>query len=133
MTSTKDFLGVGWAFPVGLDASGEIALVSHEDDIGQAIRIILGTAPGERVIRPDFGCGIHDMVFAAVSMATIGQIETAVRNALVRWEPRIEVEAANGTAEEIDNGRLLVGIDYRVRATNTRFNLVYPFYLREQS
>jgi phage baseplate assembly protein W len=129
----KAFLGRGWAFPVRLDAAGEIEMDGAEEDIRQSIRIILGTAPGERAMRPAFGCGIHDRVFAAVSMATIGEIETAVREALVNWEPRIEVESVRVSSEEIDRGRLLIGIGYRVRSTNNRFNLVYPFYLREQA
>ncbi len=83
-------------------------------------------------MRPDFGCGIHEMVFAALSMATIGQVETLVRQALIRWDPRIEVEVVQVALEEIADGRLLVGIDYRVRTTNNRFNLVYPFFLKEQ-
>ena len=107
-------------------------MASHEDDIKQSIRIIFGTAKGERVMRPDFGCGIHDMVFAALSMATLGQVETTVMEALTRWEPRIEVEAVKVSLDEAKEGRLLVGIDYRVRSTNNRFNLVYPFYLKEQ-
>jgi phage baseplate assembly protein W len=130
--AAKEFLGVGWTFPAGLDAVGEIDLVEYEDDIRQAIRIILATAPGERVMRPDFGCGIHEMVFAALSMTTVGQVETAVRQALIRYEPRIEVEAVKVALDEIAEGRLLVGIDYRVRTTNNRFNLVYPFYVKEQ-
>jgi uncharacterized protein len=128
----KEFLGVGWKFPAGLDATGEIELTAYEDDIRQAIRIILATARGERVMRPDFGCGVHDMVFATLSMATIGAIEIAVREALVRWEPRIEIDAVKASLDEAQEGRLLIGIDYRVRTTNNRFNLVYPFYLKEQ-
>lgn len=128
----KEFLGVGWTFPVGLDPTGEIEMSKYEDDIRQAIRIILGTAKGERVMQPDFGCGIHDMVFAALSMATVGQVETTVQEALIQWEPRIEVDAVNVSLAEAQEGRLLIGIDYRVRSTNNRFNLVYPFYLKEQ-
>ena len=127
-----EFLGVGWKFPVGLGPTGEVKMSEYEHDIHQAIRIILGTVPGERVMRPTFGCGIHDMVFAALSMATLGQVETTVMEALTRWEPRIEVEAVKVSLDEAKEGRLLVGIDYRVRSTNNRFNLVYPFYLKEQ-
>lgn len=127
-----EFLGVGWKFPVGLGPTGEIEMSEYEQDIHQAIRIILGTVPGERVMRPTFGCGIHDMVFTTLSMATLGQVETTVMEALTRWEPRIEVEAVKVSLDEAKEGRLLVGIDYRVRSTNNRFNLVYPFYLREQ-
>lgn len=128
-----EFLGVGWRFPVGLEAGGEIALARYEDDIAQAIRIILGTAPGERAMRPDFGCGIHDRVFAALSMATLGEVETTVREALLKWEPRIELSAVSVSLDKAEEGTLLVSIDYRVRATNSRFNLVWPFYLKEQN
>lgn len=130
--AAREFLGVGWRFPVGLDPTGEVEMAEHEEDIQQAIRIILGTAPGERVMRPDFGCGVHDMVFAVLSMTTLGQVETSVQEALTRWEPRIEIDAIQVSLDEAQEGRLLVGIDYRVRSTNNRFNLVYPFYLKEQ-
>ena len=129
----KEFLGIGWSFPVALDPAGEVRMSKHEDDIHQAIRIILGTARGERVMRPTFGCGIHEMVFATLSMATLGQVEATVKEALIRWEPRIEVDAVRASLDEAQEGRLLVGIEYRVRATNNRFNLVYPFYLKEQA
>lgn len=127
-----EFLGVGWRFPVGLEVNGEIALARYEDDIAQAIRIVLGTAPGERVMRADFGCGIHERVFSVLNMATLGEVETVVREALLKWEPRIEVLAVNVSLEAAQEGALLVGIDYRVRATNNRFNLVWPFYMQEQ-
>jgi len=130
--AAKDFLGIGWRFPVALDAGGEIAMASYEDDIAQAIRIVLRTAPGERVMRPSFGCGIHDLVFATVSTATLGRVEDTVREALVRWEPRIDVERVTVSLDALADGRLLVNVDYRVRATNNRFNLVYPFYLTER-
>jgi uncharacterized protein len=130
--AAKEFLGIGWRFPVALDASGEIGMAQYEEDIEQSIRLILQTAKGERVMRPAFGCGIHTMVFATISMATLGQVETLVREALVRWEPRIDLDAVNVSLDEIDAGRLMIGIDYRVRSTNNRFNLVYPFYLTEQ-
>ena len=128
----REFLGVGWRFPVGLHPTGEVEMAEHEEDIRQAIRIILGTAPGERVMRPDFGCGVHEMAFAVLSMTTLGQVETTVQEALTRWEPRIEIDAIQVSLDEAQEGRLLVGIDYRVRSTNNRFNLVYPFYLKEQ-
>ncbi|MGE3539971.1 MAG: GPW/gp25 family protein [Candidatus Tectimicrobiota bacterium] len=130
--AASEFLGRGWKFPVQLEPTGEIATVAYEEDIREALRIILGTAPGERLMRPTFGCGIHHMVFATLSMATLGQVETAVREALLLWEPRVEVEAVTVSVEEAQVGHLLIGIDYRVRSTNNRFNLVYPFYLKEQ-
>jgi uncharacterized protein len=127
----KEFLGVGWKFPVKTDLVGKIALSQYEEDIGEAIRIILGTAKGERVMRPDFGCGIHDLVFAPINTATVTLVENGVREALTVYEPRIELIRVEASTERADIGQLLVNIDYRVRATNNRFNLVYPFYLKE--
>jgi uncharacterized protein len=127
----QEFLGVGWKFPVQVDSTGNIAMSAFEQDIREAIRIILSTSKGERAMRPDFGCGIHDFVFDSMSTTTIGLIEASVREALIRWEPRIELLSLRVTTEAAEVGQLLVGIDYRVRATNNEFNLVYPFYLTE--
>ena len=125
----NEFLGVGWSFPVAADDSGRIGLARHEELIRQAIWIILDTVPGERVMRPDFGCGIHDLVFTVNSAATSGRISAAVRQALIRWEPRIDTLEVAATTDADQPERLLIRIDYRVRATNNRFNLTYPFYL----
>jgi phage baseplate assembly protein W len=122
-------LGTGVAFPIALDHHGAVAMASDHEDVEQAIRIILGTAPGERVMRPEFGCGVHDLVFAAIDALTLGQVENAVRVALDRWEPRVEVAAVTFDLDRVDEGRLGVRLSYRVRATNTTRNLVYPFYL----
>jgi len=122
-----DFLGKGWPFPV-FDESKLIPERIGEDSIRDAIWIILATAPGERVMRPDFGCGVHDLVFSVHDSTTLGRVERRVYDALVLWEPRIEV--LNVTAEEKGKGEvLLINIHYRVRTTNNFFNLVYPFYL----
>ena len=129
----KEFLGVGWKFPVQVTPSGGIALSEHEADIKEAIWIILSTAKGERVMRPDFGCGIHDLVFAPINVATLTLVENSVREALTVYEPRIELIAVKASPERADEGKLIVSIDYRVRSTNNRFNLVYPFYLKEGS
>jgi hypothetical protein len=122
------FLGVGWQFYVGVDDQGRIASAAYEESIRQAIGIILRTAPGERVMRPDFGCGIHDLVFEVNSASTATRVATQVRQALLRWEPRINVSDVQVTAGE-DDAVLFIGIEYKVRATNNSFNLVYPFYL----
>ena len=127
----KEFLGKGWRFPVNVDAQGEIHMSEYEQDIKEAIWIILTTSKGERVMRPDFGCGIHDYVFSVINTTTLGLIESSVREGLVLWEPRIEVIAVGISTEAANEGKLLVSIDYRVRTTNNRFNLVYPFYLTE--
>ena len=127
----SEFQGVGWAFPVALDAH-RIALARYEESIRQAVWIILGTAPGERVMRPDFGCGIHDLVFGVNSAGTASRAATEVRQALLRWEPRVEVLDTQVSTE--GNGEvLMVQIEYRVRATNNVFNLVYPFYLERSA
>ena len=127
MMST-DFLGVGWSFPVTLDEGGKITLARYEESIQQAIGVILGTARGERVMRPDFGCGIYDLVFATSSAETQGSLANEVRQALLFWEPRIDVldvQVSPGGEGQI----LYITIRYQVRATNNVFNLVYPFYL----
>jgi len=128
---SKDFLGKGWKYPVRVDENGNIAVSEYEEDIKEAIRIILGTVKGERVMRPDFGCGIHEFVFTSMNAVNLSLIETSVRDALTLWEPRIELINVNADAEKADEGKLFINIDYRVRVTNTEFNLVYPFYLKE--
>jgi hypothetical protein len=128
----KEFLGRGWAMPVALDArTGHVASVEYEEDIRQSILIILETAPGERVMRPNFGCGIHDLVFTSVDSTAIQRIRSEVEETLRRCEARIEV--LNVTVDEAATlqGELLVQLEYRVRATNQVGNLVFPFYFRE--
>lgn len=129
----KEFLGIGWKFPVKVNNHyGKILMSEYEEDIRESIWIILATSKGERVMRPEFGCGIHDFVFATLSMATVGLVESSVREALIRWEPRIDLDEvkvipAQRTSGE---GKLEININYRVRTTNNEFNLVYPFYLQ---
>jgi uncharacterized protein len=127
----KEFLGTGWKFPVRTDGLRRIVFSSEEEDIKEAIWIILSTAKGERVMRPDFGCGIHDLIFAPMSAATMARVEADTRQALTEYEPRIDVINVSVSAGDADNGKLLINIDYRVRATNCQFNLVFPFYLKE--
>jgi phage baseplate assembly protein W len=129
----KDFLGTGWKYPVHVGNDGRIAMSQYETDIKESIWIILGTAKGERVMRPDFGCGIHELVFAPINTATITLVENSVKEALTFWEPRVELIKVAALSEYAAEGKLLVNIDYRVRTTNNRFNLVYPFYLKEGS
>lgn len=129
----KEFLGTGWKFPVKPGVGGAMAMSSAEDDIREAIRIILSTAKGERVMRPDFGCGIHNRVFSVINTTNLGIIETEVKEALIVWEPRIEVLSVRASSREAAYGKLIIEIEYRVRITNTRFNLVYPFYLKESA
>jgi uncharacterized protein len=135
----KTFLGVGWGFDVvpgdpdskagvRVDDDGAIRLAEYEESVRQSIWIILGTAKGERVMRPDFGCGIYDLVFELNSPATAGKISQAVREALLMDEPRVDV--LDVQVESQNNGEvLLISVDYEVRATDNVFNIVYPFCL----
>jgi len=128
----KAFLGRGWAMPVMLDPrTGIVASAAYEEDIRQSVLIILETAPGERVMRPNFGCGIHELVFAAVDSTTLQRVRSTVEEALRRCEARIDVLAVNVNDAATTRGELLVEIEYRVRKTNQLGNLVYPFYFRE--
>jgi phage baseplate assembly protein W len=122
-------LGSGLAFPLGVDARGAVALAREETDVEQAIGVILSTARGERPMRPEFGCGIHDYVFERVDAFAVGRMEHAIRVALERWEPRIEVLSVRFDLAEISDGRLVVEIEYRILATTDKRNLVYPFYV----
>jgi phage baseplate assembly protein W len=130
----REFLGRGWAFPIALQPdTGRVAEAAYEEDIRQSIRIILGTAKGERVMRPDFGCGIHDLVFAAINTQVIARLKRDVESALRTYEARIDVLRIEVDQSRLTNGRLDVIIDYRVRATNQVGNYVYPFYFKEAS
>jgi uncharacterized protein len=124
-----EIIGSGLAFPLQVDRRGGIALARDETDIEQAIELILGTAPGERPTRPEFGCGVHDFVFDSIDATTVGRMELAIRDALDRWEPRVFVETVEFNLDEVADGRLIIDIGYRVRVTNTMRNLVYPFYV----
>lgn len=125
----KTFLGRGWKFPVQIGHDGAFVLSEGNEDIREAILIILKTARGERVMEPDFGCGIHDYVFDIVNQSTIIRMQEEIKKALLLYEPRIEVLKISG--EYVESGKLLFSIDYRVISTNSRYNLVYPFYMIE--
>ena len=127
----EDFLGKGWKFPVNLSLKGEIEPSSYEDGVKDAIWIILGTSKGERAMDPDFGCGMYDMVFSVVNTESMGRIKESVREALTLWEPRIDIMNIDVSQDDQDRGRVLISVDYQIRATNNEFNLVYPFYLKE--
>ncbi|MFD4397579.1 GPW/gp25 family protein [Kitasatospora sp. NPDC058478] len=122
------FIGRGWAFPLRVNATGGIGMVDRDREIEEAIRLILGTAPGERPMRPEFGCGIHEYVFAPSDGGTAGRIAREVRTALERWEPRIEVDDVVIAFDTVDDGTLYIDVHYTVRSTNDRRNLVFPFY-----
>ena len=126
---TVDFVGAGWAFPLATDATGGIALVSKDREIQESIRLILGTARGERPMRPEFGCRIHDRVFGPANSATAGQVVYDVREALERWEPRIDLVDVAVSFDRVDDGVLYIDITYAVRGLNDPRNLVFPFYV----
>lgn len=130
----KEFLGEGWAFPPEIDPDrGRVAHVSQERDIEQSIYIILSTSPGERVMRPDFGCGIHDLVFEVINTSLIEQVQQTVSESLTNYEARIEVERVDVDAGRAHEGRLKIEVHYTNRDTNQSGNYVYPFYFKEVS
>jgi uncharacterized protein len=125
----SDIIGRGVSFPLRVDRLGGLALSSGDVDVQEAIDVILGTAPGERPMRPEFGCGIHNHVFSNIDAATLARIEVDIREALDRWEPRIDVLDVDPDLSRMDDGVLLIDITYQLRATNDIRNLVYPFYV----
>jgi phage baseplate assembly protein W len=125
----REYIGQGLAFPLQVNPQGGIALASGERDVEQAIRIILSTAPGERVMRPEFGCRIHELVFAPHDAATESLIVYYVEEALAQWEPRIDVQEVDVSADPGRDGSLLIEIKYRVKDTHDERSIVYPFFL----
>jgi phage baseplate assembly protein W len=126
---SPEFVGSGWAFPPRTDSTGRIALVSADEEIEESIELILGTAQGERPMRPEFGCRIHDHVFAPADATTAGRIAYEVRASLLRWEPRIDVHEIEVTRDPDEEATLLIDIRYSIRDTNDPRNLVFPFYV----
>jgi phage baseplate assembly protein W len=124
-----DLIGSGLSFPLAPDQRGVLALAHGITDIEQAIRVILGTAPGERPMRPEFGCAVHDLVFDTIDAEMVGRVDAAVHVALARWEPRIEVVELAFDLGRVDEGALVITITYRVLQTSRVYNLVYPFYV----
>lgn len=125
---SEEFIGAGWAFPVRTDPTGRIALVTREREIEESVELILGTAFGERPMRPEYGCAIHDYLFGGLDPELITRIAVAVRAALVRWEPRITVEDVLVTAAAEDARVIYIDIRYSIADTNSPRNLVVPFY-----
>jgi len=125
----QDIIGKGWSFPPRLGRQGSIELVGGATEIEQAILLILRTSPGQRVMRPEFGCGLNDLVFMPNNGQTASQVKRTVRLALGRWEPRIEVLDVETSPDPHDPARLLIDIRYRIKATHDERSLVYPFYL----
>ncbi len=129
---SRDFLGVGWKFPVSVnESSGLVEMSDYEEDIKEAIWIILSTEKGERIMQPEFGCGIKEFVFEYLDVTTTALMQSSVREALTIWESRIEVLKVDISMDKVVDGKLMINISYVVRKTNNRFNLVYPFYIKE--
>jgi phage baseplate assembly protein W len=126
---SKRFLGKGWSFPVGVDAGGKVQYSEGEQKVQESVLVILGTARGERVMRPDFGSRLHELVFAPINSSTKSLIAHYATEALVQWEARIDVLRVAVREEPSSEGKVLVDVEYRIRSTNSIFNLVYPFYL----
>jgi phage baseplate assembly protein W len=127
--STVDLVGTGFAFPPVLGPSGTMAMVSGTTEIEQAIWLILATAPGERPMRPEFGCGIHELLFSPVDATTAALVERDVREALVRWEPRIDVVDVKTRVDPVRDGAIEVQLVYAVKDTHDPRSLVFPFYV----
>jgi phage baseplate assembly protein W len=123
------FIGRGFRWPMGVDHTGSIALTSGPADLDRSIRVVLATAPGERVMRPGFGCRIWQLLFEPINANTLGLMAQAVREAIAQWEPRVEVEEVHVRPDDNDQGLVHIDVTYRVRTTNDRRNLVYPFYV----
>jgi uncharacterized protein len=127
----RAFLGVGWRFPLQVTPRGGLARSSLEQKIEESIYLILSTGKRERLMMPDFGCGIHDLVFAPDDAATVAEVGAGVRESLVRYEPRIDVLSVDAAPAPGQPNLLLIRVDYRIRSNNARANLVYPFYITE--
>jgi uncharacterized protein len=125
---SEDFVGAGWAFPLQVNQLGGIALVRREQELEQAMRLILSTYPGERPMRPDFGCRLRDYVFRSVNMQTVAELINEVQRALLRWEPRVDVDLVNVFPAPEDHSLLYIDIQYTPKDANDARNLVFPFY-----
>lgn len=128
----KEFLGRGWGFPPSFDKTERKAeMTSNQEDIERSLEILLGTRKGERVMRPDYGCNLDEMVFESFNLSMKTYLADMVETAILYHEPRIEPLEINIDDSFIYEGRLMIEIDYMIRATNSRYNMVYPFYLEE--
>ena len=129
-----DFLGTGWGFPPEFSAAtGGVRMSEGPQDVAESLRILLDTLPGERAMRPDYGAGVRDLLFASMDTTTQTEFLDRIRMALLEYEPRIEVTKLYLNTEFLPDGRIQLEVDYRLRANNTRYNFVYPFYLEEGS
>ncbi len=131
--AAKKYLGAGLGFPLRTDSRGRLVLVSGEEDIAESIRIILGTRPGERVMRPTFGCRAYELIFEPRTPSTISLLQEYVYEALRMWEPRINVRRVNVTPSEGADGALIAEIEYEIKATHDTRSIVYPFFITEET
>ncbi len=130
------FLGIGWSFPPEFHKQANVLgvkMVAEEEDIRESLKILLSTKPGERIMQPTYGCGLHTMVFENINESTITEIRDVIERAVLFFEPRITLETIDVNTEEVYEGRLLLQLNYTIRKTNTRSNIVYPFYYLEAS
>lgn len=125
---SQEFVGAGWAFPLAVDAGGGIALARREQELEQAMRLILATYPGERPLRPEFGSRLRDYVFRSTTLDTAAELSHEVQSALTRWEPRVTVEFVDVLIDPVERNRFYIDINYRIKDENDRRNLVFPFY-----
>jgi phage baseplate assembly protein W len=128
MTMSQDFVGAGWAFPLSVDARGGIALARRDQELEQAMRLILATYPGERPMRPDFGSRARDFVFRSATYDTAAELAHEVEKALLRWEPRVDIEYVNVTIDDGERNKMYIDVNYTIKDTNDKRNLVFPFY-----
>ena len=132
MITEKSFLGIGWSFPPMFDQQhGTTVMVSEEEDVVQSLQILLGTRPGERVMQPSFGCNLDIMLFEPITTTLVAFVKDMIQTSILYFEPRIEVDSININTVQVEDGLILIELDYTIRSTNSRFNLVYPFYLNE--
>lgn len=132
MPESKAFLGRGWGFPPEFTRRGKrVRMASAEDDVRESLRILLSTAPGERVMHPTYGCGLNDMVFEVLNEATLAEIGDVVERAVLFFEPRITLDDIDVAVTDELAGKVEIRLDYTIRSTNSRSNMVYPFYLLE--
>jgi phage baseplate assembly protein W len=132
----KDFLGVGWSFPPEFNKRANaigVKMVADEEDIAESLRVLLSTVPGERVMQPAYGCGLHAMVFETVNESTLTELKDIIERSVLFFEPRITLESVDINTDELLEGSLKIQLNYTVRKTNTRSNIVYPFYYLEGS
>jgi len=134
MNVENSFLGTGWSFPPAFDkTSGTVKMVSNEEDIAQSLQILLSTRPGERVMLPQYGCNLGVFMFESITTTLVAYVKELIQTAILYFEPRINLDLITINTDSIVEGVILIELEYTIRASNSRFNLVYPFYLNESA